>query len=116
MAPENAARIRPERLDLTPENAAPLAGYAAHLERSPRADHTPRTYLGAVHSYLGWLQQAEADGDPLNDARRDGWAGSGCVSGEIQPEDLVVIVATVSALPSGLNAALPAAHVCRTLR
>jgi site-specific recombinase XerD len=74
VTPENAAVTRPEPPDLTPENAALLAGYAAHFEHSPLAGHTPRTYLGAVRAYLGWLQQSEADGDPLNDAAARDWA------------------------------------------
>jgi site-specific recombinase XerD len=74
VTPENATGTRPGLPDLTPENAALLAGYAAHLEHSPLAGHTPRTYLGAVRAYLGWLQQAEADGDPLNDAAARDWA------------------------------------------
>jgi integrase/recombinase XerC len=51
-----------------------LAEYAAHLERSPLTGHSPRTYLGAVRAYLTWLQAAEADGDPLNDATAKDWA------------------------------------------
>ena len=60
--------------ELTPENAALLAEYAAHLEHSPLTGHTPRTYLGAVRAYLEWLQDAEIDGDPLNDATAKDWA------------------------------------------
>ena len=74
MTPENAASIAQERAELTPENAKLLAEYAAHLEHSPLAGHTPRTYLGAVRAYLGWLQQAGADGDPLDDAAARDWA------------------------------------------
>ena len=51
-----------------------LAEYADHLEHSPLTGHTPRTYLGAVRTYLAWLQQAETDGDPLNDATAKDWA------------------------------------------
>jgi len=61
---------------LTPENAELLAEYAGHLERSPLTGHSPRTYLGAVRAYLAWLQEAEVDGDPLNDAAaRNGPSG-----------------------------------------
>jgi site-specific recombinase XerD len=59
---------------LTPENAELLAKYADHLEHSPLTGHTPRTYLGAVRAYLEWLQGAEVDGDPLNDATAKDWA------------------------------------------
>jgi integrase/recombinase XerC len=50
------------------------ARYAAHLKRSPLTGHSPRTYLGAVRAYLAWLQAAEANGDPLNDAAARDWA------------------------------------------
>ena len=74
MTPENTAGIRPGRADLTPENTALLSEYAAHLEHSPLSGHSPRTYLGAVRAYLTWLQTAEVDGDPLNDATAKDWA------------------------------------------
>jgi site-specific recombinase XerD len=74
MTPENTASIARERAELTPENTALLSEYAARLERSPLAGHTPRTYLGAVRAYLTWLQGAEADGDPLGDAVAKDWA------------------------------------------
>jgi site-specific recombinase XerC len=74
MTPENTGEIRHERADLTPENTALLAEYAAHLEHSPLSGHSPRTYLGAVRAYLAWLQAAEVDGDPLNDATAKDWA------------------------------------------
>ena len=74
MAPENAAERPAQRAGLTPENAKLLAEYAGHLERSPLAGHSPRTYLGAVRAYLAWLGQAPADGDPLNDATAKDWA------------------------------------------
>ena len=74
MTPENAV-TRPEHdADLTPENAAVLAGYANHLEHSPLSGHTPRTYLGAVRAYLSWLQDADTDGEPLSDATAKDWA------------------------------------------
>jgi len=60
--------------ELTPENAKLLAKYANHLQRSPLTGHSPRTYLGAVRTYLGWLEQAPVDGDPLNDAAAKDWA------------------------------------------
>lgn len=74
MAPENAGSITRERAELTPENTALLAEYAAHLERAPLRGHTPRTYLGAVRAYLTWLQAAGVDGDPLADAAAKDWA------------------------------------------
>ena len=74
MTPENAANAVAQAPELTPENAAVLAAYAAHLERSPLSGHTPRTYLGAIRAYLTWLQGAEAGGDPLNDAAAKDWA------------------------------------------
>ncbi len=36
--------------------------------------HAPRAYLGAVRAYPTWLQGAETDGDPLNDAAAMDWA------------------------------------------
>jgi site-specific recombinase XerC len=60
--------------ELTPENAALLARYASRLQHSPLTGHTPRTYLGAIRAYLAWLQQADVDGDPLNDAAAKDWA------------------------------------------
>jgi integrase/recombinase XerC len=74
VAPENAANTSVQPAELTPENAALLAEYAAHLERSPLTGHSPRTYLGAVRAYLTWLQGAGADGDPLSDAAAKDWA------------------------------------------
>jgi integrase/recombinase XerC len=74
MTPENAAGQPTQASGLTPENAALLAGYADHLERSPLSGHSPRTYLGAVRAYLTWLQEAPVDGDPLNDATAKDWA------------------------------------------
>jgi len=74
VTPENAASTAPQHGELTPENAAVLAGYAAHLERSPLTGHSPRTYRGAVRAYLAWLQDAGADGDPLHDAAARDWA------------------------------------------
>jgi len=74
MTPENAASTVAQHPELTPENAAMLAEYADHLEHSPLTGHTPRTYLGAVRAYLAWLEQAEVDGDPLNDATAKDWA------------------------------------------
>jgi site-specific recombinase XerC len=71
---KNAVSTAGQAGELTPENAALLAGYASHLERSPLTGHSPRTYLGAVRVYLTWLQGAEADGDPLNDAAARDWA------------------------------------------
>jgi site-specific recombinase XerD len=59
---------------LTPENTALLAEFAAHLGHSPLSGHSPRIYLGAVRAYLAWLQAAEVDGDPLNDATAKDWA------------------------------------------
>ena len=69
MTPGNAAGQPAQRAGLTPENAELLARYAGHLERSPLAGHSIRTYLGAIRAYLAWLEQAPADGDPLDDAR-----------------------------------------------
>jgi site-specific recombinase XerC len=74
MTPENTATGRAQPSELTPENTAMLAEYAKHLEHMPLAGHTPRTYLGAVRGYLAWLEQAEVDGDPLNDAKAMSWA------------------------------------------
>ena len=74
MTPENAATAVVQPGELTPENAALLAEYAAHLEHSPLTGHTPRTYLGAVRAYLEWLQGAETYGDPLGDAAAKDWA------------------------------------------
>jgi integrase/recombinase XerC len=74
VTPENAATAVVQPGELTPENAALLAEYAAHLEHSPLTGHTPRTYLGAIRAYLAWLQQAGVDGDPLNDAAAKDWA------------------------------------------
>ena len=74
MTPENAASAVVQHPELTPENAAVLAGYADHLERSPLSGHSPRTYLSAIRAYLAWLQEAPADGDPLNDAAAKDWA------------------------------------------
>jgi site-specific recombinase XerD len=74
MTPENAASTVVQGAELTPENAKLLAEYADHLGRAPLSGHTPRTYLGAVRAYLGWLQGADADGDPLNDATAKDWA------------------------------------------
>jgi site-specific recombinase XerD len=74
VTPENAATAVVRPGELTPENAALLAAYAAHLEHSPLTGHTPRTYLGAVRAYLEWLQSAETDGDPLGDAAAKDWA------------------------------------------
>ena len=74
MTPENAATAVVQPGELTPENAALLAEYAAHLEQSPLTGHTPRTYLGAVRAYLEWLQGAETDGGPLGDAAAKDWA------------------------------------------
>ena len=51
-----------------------LAEYARRLERSPLSGHSPRTYLGAIRAYLTWLQDAPADGDPLNDIAAKDWA------------------------------------------
>lgn len=74
MTPENAASMVAQAGELTPENAELLAKYADHLQRSPLTGHSPRTYLGAVRAYLGWLEQAPVDGDPLNDAAAKDWA------------------------------------------
>jgi integrase/recombinase XerC len=74
MTPENAASLVAQAGELTPENAELLAKYADHLQRSPLTGHSPRTYLGAVRAYLGWLEQAPIDGDPLNDAAARDWA------------------------------------------
>ena len=74
MTPENAASAVVQPAELTPENAELLAEYADHLEHAPLSGHTPRTYLGAVRAYLTWLQAAEVDGDPLNDATAKDWA------------------------------------------
>jgi site-specific recombinase XerD len=74
MTPENAVKATAQTPELTPENAALLAGYAKHLGHSPLRGHSPRTYLGAVRAYLGWLQQSGADGDPLRDAAAKDWA------------------------------------------
>jgi integrase/recombinase XerC len=74
MTPENADDTAVQPAELTPENVALLAEYAEHLERSPLTGHSPRTYRGVVRAYLTWLQGAEADGDPLNDATAKDWA------------------------------------------
>ena len=74
MTPENAASAVVQAAELTPENTKLLAGYADHLEHAPLSGHTPRTYLGAVRAYLTWLEQAEVDGDPLNDTAAKDWA------------------------------------------
>ncbi len=72
--PENTASGQPQASGLTPENTALLAAYAEHLEHTPLTGHTPRTYLGAVRGYLAWLEQADVDGDPLNDPAASSWA------------------------------------------
>jgi hypothetical protein len=74
VSPENAVGATAQRTGLTPENAELLAKYGGHFERSPLTGHSPRTYLGAVRAYLAWLEQATADGDPLNDAIAKDWA------------------------------------------
>lgn len=74
MTPENAASTVTQPAELTPENAELLAEYANHLQKMPLRGHTPRTYLGAIRAYLAWLEQAETDGDPLNDAAAKDWA------------------------------------------
>ncbi len=74
MTPENAADTVAQATELAPENAELLAEYAGHLDRSPLTGHSPRTYLGAVRAYLAWLQEAEVDGDPLNNAAAKDWA------------------------------------------
>jgi hypothetical protein len=74
MTPENAVTARNGQAVLTPENAAVLADYANHLEHSPLSGHTPRTYLGAVRAYLGWLQDAGSDGEPLSNTTAKDWA------------------------------------------
>ena len=74
MTPENAAETAKQTAELTPENATLLAEYGIHLQRSPLTGHSPRTYLGAVRAYLTWLQQADTDGDPLNDTAAKDWA------------------------------------------
>lgn len=74
MTPENAVKASGQDQELTPENTELLHKYADHLEHSPLTGHTPRTYLGAIRAYLTWLQAAEADGDPLNDAAAKDWA------------------------------------------
>jgi site-specific recombinase XerD len=58
---------------LTPENKALLDEYAIYLSRV-MSGHAPRTYLGAVRGYLGWLESATVDGDPLVDATAKDWA------------------------------------------
>jgi integrase/recombinase XerC len=37
--------------------------------RGPLSDETRRTYLSKVRGYLTWLAAADADGDPLTQAR-----------------------------------------------
>lgn len=74
MTPENTVRAAEQPRELTPENTALLAEYAKHLRKMPLRGHTPRTYLGAIRAYLAWLEQAETDGDPLNDATAKDWA------------------------------------------
>jgi site-specific recombinase XerD len=74
MTPENAVEAVSQADELTPENTALLAEYADHLAHSPLRGHSPRTYLGAVRAYLTWLQDADTDGDPLNDAKAKDWA------------------------------------------
>jgi site-specific recombinase XerD len=74
MTPENASKTNPQPAGLTPEHTALLAEYADHLRHMPLRGHTPRTYLGAVRGYLAWLQDAQADGDPLKDAAAKDWA------------------------------------------
>lgn len=74
MTPENTASGLPQASGLTPENTVLLAEYAEHLKHMPLTGHTPRTYLGAVRAYLAWLEQAPADGDPLNDPAASSWA------------------------------------------
>jgi hypothetical protein len=56
MAPENSVKVATQGAELTPENAALLAGYADHLSHLPLSGHSPRTYLGAIRAYLEWLQ------------------------------------------------------------
>jgi site-specific recombinase XerD len=72
--PENADRDRRQAQETMPENAALLGGYAKHLARSPLRGHSPRTYLAVVRGYLAWLEEADADGDPLGDPAARDWA------------------------------------------
>lgn len=74
MTPENMVNGAAQATELTPENTALLAEYANHLKRMPLLGHSPRTYLGVIRAYLAWLEQAETDGDPLNDAAAKDWA------------------------------------------
>ena len=73
MTPGNAASAVAQPVELTPENAELLAGYADHLEHSPLTGHSPRTYLGAIRAYLT-LFQNQADrwktGRDLTNAQR----------------------------------------------
>ena len=70
MTPGNAAGQPAQRAGLTPENAELVARYAGHLERSPLAGHSLRTYLGAIRAYLAWLEQTSGRRRPAG--RRQG--------------------------------------------
>ena len=72
VTPENAGETMAQAAELTPENAALLAEYGIHLQRSPLTGHSPRTYLGAVRAYLTWLQQAETERRPAERPGRQG--------------------------------------------
>jgi len=75
MTSENPPLHIPQEPETTSENAtAALEGYQRALRAAPLSDETRRTYLSKVRGYLTWLTAADADGDPLTQARARDWA------------------------------------------
>jgi len=65
----------PQEPETTSENTtAALEDYQRALRAAPLAAETRRTYLSKVRGYLTWLAAADADGDPLTQARARDWA------------------------------------------
>jgi hypothetical protein len=59
-----------QEAETTSENTtAALEDYQRALRAAPLSDETRRTYLSKVRGYLTWLAAADADGDPLTQAR-----------------------------------------------
>jgi hypothetical protein len=104
VAPENAASHVDQSAGLTPENTALLGEYAAHLEHSPLSGHSPRTYLGAIRAYLAWLQRADVDGDPLNDATAKDRA--------VRDYGVGALTSSVKASTFGVDPAVPYQEPC----
>ena len=75
MASENQTARVPQEPETTSENTtAALEDYQRALRATPLSDETRRTYLSKVRGYLTWLAAADADGDPLTQARARDWA------------------------------------------